>query len=205
VSLSISPRYTYDTCYTKQRCGAQACGADRIPADQLHDAIFAAMLDLFASTGIFEDAIAATAATRDAGRADVEAELEAIEEKITAATAATAGIDRYLAAFEAGDLPQRSAGSACKPSPRPQMPYAPAATNCTTNWKQHSPTPPPQTTSPTSRRAFTRPSSTVTTPSGGGSSSSWSMRSVSKAARRSCPVGGCQNREPSTSSRKFAR
>jgi hypothetical protein len=43
----------------------------------------------------------------NAGLAEVEAELDAVEQKITAATA---GIDRYLAAFEAGDLPQAVCG-----------------------------------------------------------------------------------------------
>ncbi len=49
-------RYRYYTCFSRQRYGVDTCKAERLPADELDDAILAALLDLYESSDIFDKA-----------------------------------------------------------------------------------------------------------------------------------------------------
>jgi site-specific DNA recombinase len=100
-------RYRYYTCFTLSRYGKGHCEADRLPADQLEDAVLEALLAVYADADLIAQAVHATAERRADGQDLVKDELEAVNKEIAAAEA---GIDRYLTAFETGDLPQSVCG-----------------------------------------------------------------------------------------------
>ncbi len=100
-------RYRYYTCFTLSRYGKGHCGADRLPADQLEDAVLEALLAAYADADLIAQAVQAAAKRRADGQDLVREELEAVSKEIAASEA---GIDRYLTAFEAGDLPQSVCG-----------------------------------------------------------------------------------------------
>jgi len=66
------------------------------------------MLDVYADTDLIDRAVAAVAARHGSHRDDQQAEVTAIDAKLTANEAA---IDRYLASFEAGTMPESVAGT----------------------------------------------------------------------------------------------
>lgn len=96
-----SRRYRYYVCCTRQRLGKVACDGPRIRADRLEEAVFAALVSIYADPELIERAIAAEA--RDlAGtvrrRRDAIANTERDLEKTEAA------IERYMHAFEVGSI-----------------------------------------------------------------------------------------------------
>jgi site-specific DNA recombinase len=99
--------YRYYTCAGRQRYGTKTCSADRLPADALDQAVLRALLDTYARTDLFARAAEAAAAAAGKGRRQREQELGSVTGEITKAEGA---LDRYLAAFEAGDLPQDACG-----------------------------------------------------------------------------------------------
>jgi site-specific DNA recombinase len=100
-------RYRYYTCYTRARYGPTSCRAPRIDADHLDSAVLHAMVNFYARTDLITAAVTAELALR-ADDADRDtAELTAITGQITTTQAA---IDRYLTAFENGNLDERTCG-----------------------------------------------------------------------------------------------
>jgi site-specific DNA recombinase len=99
--------YRYYTCAGRQRYGNKTCSADRLPADALDQAVLRSLLDTYARTDLFTEAADAAAKAAKAERHQREDELRAVGAEITKAEAA---VDRYLAAFESGDLPQEACG-----------------------------------------------------------------------------------------------
>jgi site-specific DNA recombinase len=55
-------RYRYYTCYTRNRYGPANCNAERLPAEQLDQAILDALLDTYTRHDLFDKAIAAATA-----------------------------------------------------------------------------------------------------------------------------------------------
>jgi site-specific DNA recombinase len=100
-------RYRYYTCFSLQRYGKQACPSQRLPADQLDQAILAGLLDTFARTDLAQQATRAIRSQAAGARDRAEGELAAIRTEIDQAEAA---IERYLGAFEAGTLPEAQCG-----------------------------------------------------------------------------------------------
>jgi hypothetical protein len=100
-------RYRYYTCFSHQRYGKQACPSERLPADQLDEAILAALLDTFARTDLAEQATRLIRSQAADVRDRAEGELAVIRTEIDQAEAA---IERYLGAFEAGTLPEAQCG-----------------------------------------------------------------------------------------------
>ena len=100
-------RYRYYTCFSHQRYGKQACPSERLPADQLDQAILAGLLDTFARTDLAEQATRAIRSQATHARDRAEGELAAVRTEIDQAEAA---IERYLGAFEAGTLPEAQCG-----------------------------------------------------------------------------------------------
>jgi site-specific DNA recombinase len=93
--------YRYYSCYRRTRYDTAACGAQRIDADGIEDAVTDALASFYRSQhALIADAIAAAQASHaaDEGR---RAELAATEHEL-ARTGAT--LDRYLTAFENGTL-----------------------------------------------------------------------------------------------------
>jgi site-specific DNA recombinase len=100
--------YRYYTCAGRQRYGTKAgCDADRLPADDLDQAVIASLLDTYNHTDLFNQAVEAAAVASQAGRQQREEELQAVTAEIAKTETA---IDRYLSAFETGDLPQDACG-----------------------------------------------------------------------------------------------
>jgi site-specific DNA recombinase len=100
-------RYRYYTCFSLQRYGKQACPSERLPADQLDEAILVGLLDTFARTDLAQQATRAIRSQAADVRDRAEGELAAVRTEIDQAEAA---IERYLGAFEAGTLPEAQCG-----------------------------------------------------------------------------------------------
>jgi len=94
-------RYRYYVCWTAQRYGKAACGAERIRADALEDAVLAALVDLYSDPALITRAMLAH---QDAATLTVRQhhdELAATDAELTKTEAA---VERYMHAFEAGTL-----------------------------------------------------------------------------------------------------
>lgn len=94
-------RYRYYTCFTKQRYGSEHCSADRLPADQLEQAVLTSLLDTLTRSDLIEQGLANTTTEVDDQRNAYADELAALERDITRNEDA---IDRYLNAFENGTM-----------------------------------------------------------------------------------------------------
>ncbi len=93
--------YRYYSCTNRQARGPLACSSKTVPADDLEDAIIAAVLEQHEDLDVFEEAVAtALSATRDE-TPRLEADLASTNQQLQEATVA---IDRYLRAFEAGSM-----------------------------------------------------------------------------------------------------
>ena len=106
-----SNRYRYYTCWTRNRRGAGACDNDLVRADALEEAVWDALLDLYARPALFRKAVAEAADQQGAGRQQLAAELAGVEGAIRQDEAA---IDRYLRAFEAGTMSETICGPRLK-------------------------------------------------------------------------------------------
>jgi site-specific DNA recombinase len=94
--------YRYYTCFSRARYGTTTCDAHRINADALDEAIFDALSGFYRHHhNLIAHAIAEATTEHTTGLGDRRAELTTIERELTRANTA---IDRYLQAFEDGDL-----------------------------------------------------------------------------------------------------
>ncbi len=101
-------RYRYYTCWTRQRYGKDACTGERIRADVLEQAVFAALLAIYADPELLERAIAAkTRATANVAQLHHD-ELAATQAQLRKTEAA---IERYMHAFEAGTITEDMFGT----------------------------------------------------------------------------------------------
>src|SRR5680860_1595760 len=100
-------RYRYYTCYSRQRYGTNTCNAERLPADELDDAVLTALLICYERHDLIDQAIHDACGRAEATRGQQRAELDAVDAEITKTEQA---VDRYLLAFETGDLPQAQCG-----------------------------------------------------------------------------------------------
>ena len=100
-------RYRYYTCYSRNRYGTDTCQADRLPADELDQAVLRALLDVYADSGLLTDTLADAQGRLDAVRSQHQQELALIDAEIRKTEEA---IERYLLAFEAGTIPEATCG-----------------------------------------------------------------------------------------------
>jgi site-specific DNA recombinase len=102
-----SRTYRYYTCFSRIRYGSHGCDAPRLPAEELDQAVFAALLDLYSDTDLIADAVRAERQHR-AGQFEAHhAELGAVTREIEQAGDA---MERYLTAFETGALDADTCG-----------------------------------------------------------------------------------------------
>ncbi len=94
-------RYRYYTCFSRQRYGKAQCMSERLPADELDQAVLRALLSMYEGSNLFERAIRAGRERAEALRESREQELTVVSAEIRKAEDA---IERYLLAFEAGTL-----------------------------------------------------------------------------------------------------
>jgi site-specific DNA recombinase len=101
--------YRYYCCYRRTRYDTSTCGAQRIDADAIEDAVTDALASFYRSQhALIADAIAAAQAIHAAPEEGRRAELAATEHELARTGAA---LDRYLPAFEDGTLdPEDLAG-----------------------------------------------------------------------------------------------
>jgi site-specific DNA recombinase len=100
-------RYRYYTCFNRSRYGNTACNADRLPADELEQAVLNAMLATYERRDLIDQATRDAWTRAQAGRSSLQAELTVIDGEIDKAETA---IDRYLNAFETGQMHETQCG-----------------------------------------------------------------------------------------------
>ncbi|GAB3522613.1 recombinase family protein [Phytohabitans suffuscus] len=95
--------YRYYTCWSRARYGTKAgCDVYRLNADDLEQAMAAALLDFYTThDDLINKAVATFQERHTAATSDLRNQLAAVERELQTAAAAT---DRYLTAFERGTL-----------------------------------------------------------------------------------------------------
>lgn len=101
-------RYRYYVCFSRQRYGKKVCEADRLPADELEEAILEQLLSVLEREPLVREAIAEAFAEIDGQQPQRTAELERIDGELRRTGES---LDRYFRAFEEGTMPE----SACAP------------------------------------------------------------------------------------------
>jgi site-specific DNA recombinase len=101
-------RYRYYTCFSRSRYGSHICNAERLPADELDDAILKALHAAYGQTDLMEKAIKQSWEHQQADQGRRVGELHAVDSEITKAEHA---VDRYLTAFENGTLTETDCGT----------------------------------------------------------------------------------------------
>ncbi len=96
-----SRRYHYYTCSTRYRYGTRTCGADRLPKDELEEAVLEQMVELYRDSELIADALAQLQDSEHDERRLVEARVAALRQE---QAGARRSMDRYFAAFEAGTM-----------------------------------------------------------------------------------------------------
>ncbi|MBA3652628.1 MAG: recombinase zinc beta ribbon domain-containing protein [Actinobacteria bacterium] len=94
-------RYRYYICSTRQRYGLTGCDAERIRADELETAVFAALVQLYAAPDLLADATTAHRKDAAARTRQNQKELTALDAELRKTEAAT---QRYMLAFENGTV-----------------------------------------------------------------------------------------------------
>ena len=94
-------RYRYYTCWSRNRYGTSTCDADRLPAEELDDAILASLLATYRKRSVFVRAIRAAGKDATAQRRAWADELAMVDAEIAKSEAA---MRRYFDAFENGTM-----------------------------------------------------------------------------------------------------
>jgi Recombinase len=94
--------------FSRQRYGKKACEGERLPADQLEEAILDQLLAVLEREPMVREAISEAFAELDADQPKREAELERIDAE---RRRTSESLERYFRAFEEGTMPE----SACAP------------------------------------------------------------------------------------------
>ncbi len=112
--------YRYYTCFTRARYDAARCNASRLDADVVEHAVITALAGFYRDQhNLITDAITAAQASHAATKEGHRAELAAAQHELARAGAA---IDRYLTAFENGNLdPEGLAGRLAQLKARSQQ------------------------------------------------------------------------------------
>ncbi len=98
-----SGRYTYYTCFTRARYGTKHCANDRLPAEQLEQAVTRRLWKVLGDDDLIEQAITQAYERLTQRDDEQQSELAAIHDKLAKTRAA---MDRYFRAFEAGTMPE---------------------------------------------------------------------------------------------------
>ena len=100
-------RYRYYVCFSRQRYGKRSCDGDRLPADELEEAILAQLLSVLEREPVVREAIASAFEELSAEAPQREAELERLNAE---AKRVGGSLDRYFRAFEEGSMPESACG-----------------------------------------------------------------------------------------------
>jgi site-specific DNA recombinase len=100
-------RYRYYVCFSRQRYGRDACDADRLPADELEEAILGQLLSVLKKEPVVREAIASAFVELEAEGPRREEEVARIDAE---ARKVGESLDRYFRAFEEGTMPESACG-----------------------------------------------------------------------------------------------
>ncbi len=100
-------RYRYYTCFTRHRYGTGSCDADRLPAEELDRAVLDSLLDTYSQADLLQRALSGGRDRAGEQQRRLREELEVTGAELRKAEEA---IERYLLAFEAGNLPEATCG-----------------------------------------------------------------------------------------------
>ena len=98
-----SGRYTYYTCFTRMRYGTKHCDNDRLPAEQLEQAVTRRLWKVLHDRPLLDRAITQAYERLTQREEDQQDELTATQRKLADTRAA---MDRYFHAFETGSMPE---------------------------------------------------------------------------------------------------
>lgn len=101
-------RYRYYVCFSRQRYGKDACDGDRLPADELEEAILGQLVAVLERESLVREAISSAFDELEAEAPQREEEIARIDVE---AKRSGEALDRYFRAFEVGSMPE----SACAP------------------------------------------------------------------------------------------
>ena len=101
-------RYRYYVCFSRQRYGKDTCDGDRLPADELEEAILGQLLAVLEREPLVREAISSAFDELEAEAPQREEEIARIDAE---AKRTGEALDRYFRAFEEGAMPE----SACAP------------------------------------------------------------------------------------------
>ena len=100
-------RYRYYVCFSRQRYGKSACEGERLPADQLEEAVLEQLLGVLEREPLVRQAIKEAFAELDAEQPRRVEELERIDGDLRNTEGS---LDRYFRAFEEGTMPESACG-----------------------------------------------------------------------------------------------
>lgn len=98
-------RYTYYTCFTRMRYGTKQCPNDRLPAEQLEQAVTRRLWKVLNDRDLIDQAITETYERTAQRDEEHQNELAAAQTKLVETRAA---MDRYFRAFETGTMPEET-------------------------------------------------------------------------------------------------
>ena len=94
-------QYRYYTCHRRNRYGVKGCPSERLPAEELDNAILAAMLEAYSDSDLVTKALEEARLRATAAVPQLKEQLAAVE---TAIRKTEESLERYFVAFEAGTL-----------------------------------------------------------------------------------------------------
>lgn len=90
--------YHYYTCSTRYRYGTRSCGADRLPKDELEEAVLERMIDIYRDSDLIADALEQLQNSERDERATTATKVATLRQE---QAGVRRSMDRYFAAFEA--------------------------------------------------------------------------------------------------------
>ncbi len=96
-----SRRYHYYTCSTRYRYGTRNCGADRLPKDELEEAVLEQMIEVYRDSDLIADALAQLESSERDERDSIEARVAVLRQEHAGVKRS---MDPYFAAFEGGTM-----------------------------------------------------------------------------------------------------
>ncbi|MHB8589794.1 MAG: recombinase family protein [Candidatus Dormibacteraceae bacterium] len=100
--------YRYYTCHRRNRYGPKGCASERLPAEELDQAVLKAMLEAYSDSELVEQALEEAKSRMPAAAAQLKEQLGAVEADIRKTEEA---LERYFLAFEAGTMNESACAS----------------------------------------------------------------------------------------------
>ena len=99
--------YHYYLCFSRQRYGKKACASKRLSARELEEKVMESIIKTYEDSGLIEAGVQEARKRAEELRPQLKEELSAVEGEIKRVNDT---VDRYLAAFEKGTMPEALCG-----------------------------------------------------------------------------------------------